>query len=64
MIVDVDGSKEVLGLWVQSTEGAKFWLTILSELKTRGVEDVLVLCADGLSGMPQAEMWFKQWPTA
>lgn len=52
--VNTDGAKEVLGLWIQETEGAKFWLMILSELRERGVEDVLVLCADGLSGMPQA----------
>jgi len=52
--VNTDGAKEVLGLWIQRTEGAKFWLMILSELKERGVEDALVLCADGLSGMPEA----------
>jgi transposase-like protein len=49
-----DGSKDVLGLWLQATEGAKFWLTILSELRQRGVEDILVLCADGLTGLPDA----------
>lgn len=49
-----EGSKDVLGMWIQTTEGAKFWLAILTELKQRGVEDVLVLCADGLTGMPQA----------
>ena len=49
-----DGSKDVLGLWLQATEGAKFWLTILSELRQRGVEDILVLCADGLTGLPEA----------
>ena len=49
-----DGSKDVLGLWMQATEGAKFWLTILSELRQRGVEDILVLCADGLTGLPEA----------
>jgi putative transposase len=49
-----DGCKEVLGLWLQQTEGAKFWLTILSELRQRGVEDFLVLCADGLTGLPEA----------
>jgi putative transposase len=49
-----DGSKDVLGMWVQQTEGAKYWLTILSELRQRGVEDILVLCADGLSGMAEA----------
>jgi putative transposase len=52
--VRVDGSKDVLGLWIQATEGAKFWLTILSELRQRGVEDVLVMCADGLAGLPEA----------
>lgn len=49
-----DGSKDVLGFWLQATEGAKFWLTILTELRQRGVEDILVLCADGLTGMPEA----------
>lgn len=49
-----DGSKDVLGLWLQATEGAKFWLTILSELRQRGVEDILVLCADGLTGLAEA----------
>jgi putative transposase len=52
--VRTDGSKEVLGLWLQATEGAKFWLTILSELRQRGVEDILVMCADGLTGLPDA----------
>ncbi|MGH9893416.1 MAG: IS256 family transposase, partial [bacterium] len=49
-----DGAKEVLGMWIQSTEGAKFWLAILNELQQRGVQDILVLCADGLTGMPEA----------
>jgi len=49
-----EGQKEVLGLWIQSTEGAKFWLSILSELKQRGVADILILCADGLTGLPAA----------
>ncbi len=48
------GEKDVLGMWIQTTEGAKFWLAILNELKQRGVADILVLCADGLTGMPQA----------
>ena len=52
--VSMEGDKEVLGMWVQQTEGAKFWLAILEELKQRGVEDILVLCADGLRGLPQA----------
>jgi putative transposase len=49
-----DGTKEVLGLWLQNTEGAKFWLAILGELRQRGVQDILVLCADGLTGLPDA----------
>ena len=49
-----DGQKDVLGLWVEATEGAKFWLTILSELRQRGVQDILVLCADGLTGLAEA----------
>lgn len=52
--VQPDGAKDVLGMWIQSTEGAKFWLAILTELKQRGVNDILVLCADGLKGMPEA----------
>lgn len=49
-----DGRKEVLGLWVEQTEGAKFWLRVLSELRQRGVEDVLFCCCDGLKGFPEA----------
>jgi transposase-like protein len=52
--VRLDGSKEVLGLWVEATEGAKYWLSILEELKVRGVDDIFILCADGLKGLPQA----------
>lgn len=52
--VRADGSKEALGLWVQETEGAKFWLTILTELRTRGVQDIFIICADGLKGMNEA----------
>ena len=52
--VRVDGHKDILGLWLADTEGAKFWLAILNELKNRGVEDILVLCADGLTGLPEA----------
>jgi putative transposase len=50
----VDGRKEVLGMWIAAAEGAKFWLSILTELKQRGVQDILVLCADGLKGLPEA----------
>jgi putative transposase len=50
----LDGTKEVLGLWIESTEGAKFWLRVLTELRTRGLQDVLIACCDGLKGFPQA----------
>ncbi|WP_035683761.1 IS256 family transposase, partial [Azospirillum brasilense] len=49
-----DGTKEVLGLWIEQTEGAKFWLRVMSELKNRGVEDVLIAIVDGLKGFPEA----------
>jgi putative transposase len=49
-----DGRKDVLGLWIQNTEGAKFWLSILTELRQRGVQDIFIICADGLTGMPEA----------
>jgi putative transposase len=52
--VDVAGNKEVLGLWLEDTEGAKFWLKILTEIKNRGVADILILCCDGLKGFPEA----------
>ncbi|MEO8968913.1 MAG: IS256 family transposase [Solirubrobacteraceae bacterium] len=52
--VNLEGTREVLGMWFQKTEGAKFWLHVLSELKQRGVQDVLVCCVDGLTGFPEA----------
>ncbi len=52
--VGIDGHKEVLGLWIANTEGAKFWLGVLTELKTRGVKDVFITCVDGLSGFASA----------
>lgn len=52
--VDMDGHKDVLGLWTSANEGAKFWLGVLTEMKNRGVRDVLVACVDGLKGFPQA----------
>ena len=48
------GRKEVLGLWIEQTEGAKFWLSVMNELKARGVADVLVAVVDGLRGFPDA----------
>lgn len=52
--VNLDGDRDVLGMWFQKTEGAKFWLGVLTDLKTRGVQDVLVCCVDGLKGFPEA----------
>ena len=52
--VNGEGNKEVLGLWLEETEGAKFWLKILTEIKNRGVQDILILCCDGLKGFPEA----------
>lgn len=52
--VDLDGCKNLLGMWIEGAEGAKYWLSVLSELKRRGVEDILILCADGLKGLPEA----------
>lgn len=50
--VNTDGRKELLGMWVSRNEGAKFWLGVLTELKNRGVQDILIACVDGLKGFP------------
>jgi putative transposase len=52
--VTVDGDRDVLGMWFQETEGAKFWMQVLSDLKRRGVQDILICCVDGLKGFPEA----------
>ena len=52
--VNLEGERDVLGIWFQRTEGAKFWLQVLTELKQRGVADVLIFCVDGLTGFPEA----------
>lgn len=52
--VNLEGHKELLGLWLAETEGAKFWLSVLTELKTRGINDILIACVDGLKGFPDA----------
>jgi putative transposase len=52
--VDTDGRKHALGCWIQDTEGAKFWQKVLSDLRNRGVKDVLIVCCDGLTGLPDA----------
>jgi putative transposase len=54
MGVGIDGSRDVLGMWFQESEGAKFWMQVLSELKHRGVRDILIACVDGLKGFPEA----------
>jgi putative transposase len=59
--VTCDGEREVLGIWWQETEGAKFWLAVLNDLRRRGVDDVLIACVDGLKGLPEAiEATFPQ----
>jgi putative transposase len=54
LAINLDGDREVLGMWFQDTEGAKFWMQVLSELKQRGVTDILIACVDGLKGFPEA----------
>ena len=52
--VNMEGNKEVLGLWTTANEGAKFWLQVLTEIKNRGVKDIFIACVDGLKGFPEA----------
>jgi len=52
--INIQGEKELLGLWLAETEGAKFWLSVFNELKTRGVDDCFIACVDGLKGLPEA----------
>ena len=52
--INMEGHKELLGLWLAETEGAKFWLSVLTELKSRGLQDILIACIDGLKGFPEA----------
>ena len=49
-----DGTRDILGLWIENTEGAKFWMKVFNDLKTRGVEDILIAVTDGLKGLPEA----------
>jgi len=60
--VDLDGYKHVLGIWIAASEGAKFWGSVLAELRNRGVKDVLLVCCDGLGGLPEAIE--ATWPKA
>ena len=52
--VTLDGDRDVLGMWFQETEGAKFWMQVLTDLEQRGVRDILICCVDGLTGFPEA----------
>jgi putative transposase len=52
--INMDGEKDVLGLYLGESEGSKYWLSVLTELKNRGIEDLYILCADGLKGLPEA----------
>jgi putative transposase len=54
LAITMDGDREVLGMWFQDNEGAKFWMQVLTDLKTRGVSDILICCVDGLKGFPEA----------
>jgi putative transposase len=54
LAITIDGDRDVLGIWFQDSEGAKFWMQVLSELKQRGVRDILICCVDGLKGFPDA----------
>ena len=54
LAVDMEGKKEILGLWISKNEGAKFWMQVVTELKNRGLEDILIACVDGLKGFEEA----------
>jgi putative transposase len=54
LAVNLEGHKELLGMWLAQTEGAKFWLSVLTELQNRGVKDIFIACVDGLNGLPEA----------
>jgi transposase-like protein len=52
--INIEGHKELLGLWVSENEGAKFWLSVLTDLQNRGVKHIFIACVDGLKGFPDA----------
>lgn len=52
--INLEGRKELLGMWIAQTEGAKFWLSVITEIRNRGVEEILIACIDGLKGFPEA----------
>jgi transposase-like protein len=61
--VKMEGHKELLGLWLSENDGAKLWLNVLTELRNRGVKDILIACVDGLKGFPDAIKKRKLFPT-
>ncbi len=54
LAVNLEGQKELLGMWLAQTEGAKFWFSVLTELQNRGIKDIFIACVDGLTGLPEA----------
>jgi len=54
LAVNMEGQKELLGIWIAQSEGAKFWLSVITELKNRGIKDIFIACVDGLKGFPEA----------
>ena len=52
--INMQGKKELLGMWISENEGSKFWLSVLTELKNRGLKDIFIVCCDGLTGFPDA----------
>jgi hypothetical protein len=60
LAVAVDGARDVLGMWFQETEGAKFWMQVLTDLKQRGVQDILICCVDGPKGFPEVLLLFYE----
>ncbi len=57
--INLEGKKDVLGLWTGASEGAKFWLSVLTELRNRGVKDIYLACVDGLKGLPRIDRCFQ-----
>jgi putative transposase len=53
ILVRCSGHKEILGLWIEQTEGAKFWLRVMTEIRNRGTQDILIAVVDGLKGFPE-----------
>lgn len=54
MALDMQGKKDILGIWIGESEGAKFWLSVCNDLKNRDIDDILIACMDGLKGLPEA----------